>query len=92
MSNDEVLRMIHTFPKGTSCGRDGLRAQHLVDMLGGAALAIAHSLLCSTTKVVILILSGKRPSELGGFIPSAPLTPLVKPGGGICPIADGTVW
>ena len=79
MSKDEVPRMIHSFPKGTSCGRDGLRAQHLKDMLGGAASAIADSLLCSITKVVDLLLSGKCPSVLGSFISSAPLTPLVKP-------------
>ena len=92
VSKDEVLRMIHSFSKGTSCCRDGLRAQHLKDMLGGATSVIADSLLCSITKVVNLLLGGKFPSVLGGFITSAPLTPLVKPGGGIRPIAIGTVW
>ena len=54
VSKDKVLRMIHSFPKGTSCGRDGLRAQHLMDMPGGAASVIADSLLCSITKVVLI--------------------------------------
>ncbi|GJZ69890.1 putative reverse transcriptase domain-containing protein [Tanacetum coccineum] len=89
---DLVLNRIRSFPKGTSCGRDGLRAQHLMDILGGAASAVADDLLGSITGVVNLFLSGKCPSQLGEYIASAPLTPLVKPGGGIRPIAVGTVW
>lgn len=81
-----------SFPKGTSCGRDGLRAQHLVDAMSGAAAAVADILLASITGVVNLWLAGKCPAELGEFIASAPLTPLLKPGGGLRPIAVGTVW
>ncbi|GJW55617.1 hypothetical protein Tco_0099702 [Tanacetum coccineum] len=61
-----VLDRIKSFPHGTSYGRDGLRAQHLM--------------------VVNLFLDGKCPNRLGEYIASAPLTPLVKPGGGIHPI------
>ena len=46
----------------------------------------------SISGVVNLFLAGKCPMELGEYIASAPLTPLVKPGGGIRPIAVGTVW
>jgi hypothetical protein len=92
VDKDLVLNRIRSFPKGTSCGRDGLRAQHLMDILGGAASAIADDLLGSITGVVNMFLSGKCPSQLGEYIASAPLTPLVKPGGGIRPIAVGTVW
>ena len=70
VTKDEVFGRIHSFPKGTSCGRDGLRAQHLVDMLGGAAIAIADSSLCSITKVVNLLLGGKCFSVLMSFIAS----------------------
>ncbi|GKD00132.1 hypothetical protein Tco_1170406 [Tanacetum coccineum] len=35
---------------------------------------------------------GNCPTVLGGYIASAPLTPLVKPGGGIRPIVVGTIW
>ncbi|GJW26690.1 putative reverse transcriptase domain-containing protein [Tanacetum coccineum] len=89
---DLVMNKIHSFPKGTSCGRDGLRAQHLMDILGGAASAVYDDLSGSITGVVNLFLSGKCPSELGEFIASAPLTPLVKPGGGLRPIVVSTVW
>ncbi|GKC21588.1 hypothetical protein Tco_1023738 [Tanacetum coccineum] len=87
-----VLDRIKSFPRGTSCGRDGLRAQHLLDCLSGAAIAISDELVSSITQVVNLFLEGKCPMLLGEYIASAPLTPLVKPGGGIRPIAVGTIW
>ncbi|GJZ21849.1 putative reverse transcriptase domain-containing protein [Tanacetum coccineum] len=91
-SQDVVLDRIKSFPRGTSCGRDGLRAQHLMDCLSGAAVAISDELVSSITQVVNLFLEGNCPTVLGGYIASAPLTPLVKPGGGIRPIAVGTIW
>ncbi|GJY71196.1 putative reverse transcriptase domain-containing protein [Tanacetum coccineum] len=87
-----VLERIKSFPRGTSCGRDGLRAQHLMDCLSGAVVAISDKLVFSITQVVNLFLNGKYPNRLGEYIASAPLSPLVKPGGGIRPIAMGTVW
>ncbi|GJR84358.1 hypothetical protein Tco_0155143 [Tanacetum coccineum] len=89
-STSVVLDRIKSFPCGTSCGWDGLRAQHLMDCLSGAAVAIFDELVSSITQVVNLFLDGKCPNRLGEYIASAPLTPLVKPGGGIRPIAvDG---
>ncbi|GJZ24741.1 leucine--tRNA ligase, cytoplasmic-like protein, partial [Tanacetum coccineum] len=54
--------------------------------------AIFDELVSSITQVVNLFLEGKCPMMLGEYIASAPLTPLVKPGGGIRPIAVGTIW
>ncbi|GJR27317.1 ankyrin repeat-containing protein ITN1-like protein [Tanacetum coccineum] len=67
---------IKSFPRGTSYGRDGLRAQHLMDCLSGVVVAISYELV---TQVVNLFLDGKCPIMLGEYISSAPLTPLVKP-------------
>ncbi|GJZ38734.1 putative reverse transcriptase domain-containing protein [Tanacetum coccineum] len=78
-----VLDMIKSFPRGTSCGRDGLRAQHLMDCISGTAMAISDELVSSITQVVNLFLDGKCPKMLGEYIASAPLTPLVKPGFGV---------
>ncbi|GKC34857.1 hypothetical protein Tco_1047241 [Tanacetum coccineum] len=91
-SSTVVLDRIKSFPRGTSCGRDGLRAQHLMDCLSGAAVAVSDELISSITQVVNLFLAGSYPQMLGEYIASAPLTPLVKPGGGIRPIAMGIVW
>lgn len=92
MGSKAVLEAIKSFPKGTSCGRDGLCAHHLVDVLSGAAATVADDLVLSISGVVNLWLDGKCPSELGEYIASAPLTSLLKPGGGLRPIAVGRVW
>ncbi|GJZ93432.1 hypothetical protein Tco_0665497 [Tanacetum coccineum] len=63
-SQDVVLDMIKSFPRGTSYGRDGLRAQHLMDCLNGAALAISDELVSSITQVVNLFLEGRCPTML----------------------------
>lgn len=63
----------------------------MVDVMSGTVAAVADDLLASITGVVNFRLSGKCPAELGEFISSVPLTPLLKPGGGIRPIAVVTV-
>jgi hypothetical protein len=89
---DTVLGCIESFPKGTSCGRDGLRAQHVLDALCGEGSAVARDLLSAITPVVNLWLGGRCPIRLSEFVASAPLTPLLKSDGGIRPIAVGTIW
>ncbi|GJZ48481.1 reverse transcriptase domain-containing protein [Tanacetum coccineum] len=84
--------MIKSFPRGTLCGHDGLCTQHLMDCLSRAAVAILDELVSSITQVVNLFLEGKCPMMLGEYIASAPLNPLVKPGGGIRPIVVGIIW
>ncbi|KAJ0566171.1 hypothetical protein HanIR_Chr06g0270781 [Helianthus annuus] len=61
---DSVLCSIKSFPKGTSCGRDGLRAQHILDAFCGEGSAIATDLLCAITAVVNLWL-GEMPIVFG---------------------------
>ncbi|GJY72796.1 hypothetical protein Tco_0477227 [Tanacetum coccineum] len=50
---DSVFGCIKSFPKGTSCGRDGLRAQHLLDALCEEGSATATDLL----KVITLVIN-----------------------------------
>ncbi|GJS84129.1 hypothetical protein Tco_0750670, partial [Tanacetum coccineum] len=63
-----------------------------MDCLSVVVAAISNELVSSITQAMNLFLDGKCPKLLGEYIASAPLTPLVKPGGGIRPIAVGTVW
>ncbi|GJV79785.1 putative reverse transcriptase domain-containing protein [Tanacetum coccineum] len=86
---DCVLGCIKSFPKGTSCGIDGLRVQHILDALCEEGSATATDLLKSITSVVNLWLAGRCQSILAEFVASAPLTPLLKPDNGIRPIAYG---
>ncbi|GKA16517.1 putative reverse transcriptase domain-containing protein, partial [Tanacetum coccineum] len=70
----------------TDATLDDLKAKH---PFNGAVVAISDELITSIAQVVNLFLDGKCPKMLGEYIASAPLTPLVKPGG-IRPIAVGT--
>nr|GEW98666.1 reverse transcriptase domain-containing protein [Tanacetum cinerariifolium]GEX01993.1 reverse transcriptase domain-containing protein [Tanacetum cinerariifolium] len=90
---DSVFSCIKSCPKGTSCGRDGLRAQHILDALCGEGSATATDLLKVITSVVNLWLAGSCLPILVEFVASAPLTPLLKPDNGIRPIAgNNTVF
>ncbi|GKB63527.1 hypothetical protein Tco_0919713 [Tanacetum coccineum] len=51
---DTVFGCIKSFHKGTSCGRDGLWAQHILDALCGEGSASATDLLKAITSVVNL--------------------------------------
>ncbi|GJZ06821.1 hypothetical protein Tco_0540614, partial [Tanacetum coccineum] len=61
-------------------------------MVYGVVVDIFDELVSFITQVVNLFLDGKCPKMLGEYIASASLTPLVKPGGGISPIAVVTIW
>ncbi|GKA21523.1 putative reverse transcriptase domain-containing protein, partial [Tanacetum coccineum] len=86
------LDRIKSFPRGTSCGRDELRAQPLLDCFSEATIVVFDELISFITQVVNLFLAGNCPYILGEYIASAPFTPLVKLGGGIRPIVVGTIW
>jgi hypothetical protein len=78
-----VHKQISAFRKGTACGRDGLRAQHLTDALSVSSQD--ETLIEAITALVNLYLSGK----VQAFLASAPLTALRKNNGGVRPIACG---
>jgi hypothetical protein len=83
---DEVMKVLLSFPKGSACGRSGLRFQHLLEMVG-ALPEFVHPLL----NLVNLLLAGQAPACIAPFLASAPLVPLLKKDGGIRPIAVGEV-
>ncbi|GKB88383.1 hypothetical protein Tco_0960655 [Tanacetum coccineum] len=80
---DSIFCCIKSFPKGTSYGIDGLRAQHILDALCREGSATATDLLKVITSVVNLWLARRYPPILAEFVASAPVTPLLKPDNGI---------
>ncbi|GKB07783.1 hypothetical protein Tco_0836067 [Tanacetum coccineum] len=87
---DSVFDCIKSFPKGSSCERDCLRAQHILDALceeGSATI----DLLKVITSVVNMWLAGRCSPILAKFVASAPLMPLFKPDNEIRPIAVGNI-
>ncbi|GKB40002.1 putative reverse transcriptase domain-containing protein [Tanacetum coccineum] len=94
----EDLKTNHPFKPPSSLSHISIDHHHLVasptvvlDRIK-TVVAISDELVSSITQVVNLFLAGNCPQMLGEYIVSAPLTPLVKPGGGIRPIVVGIVW
>jgi hypothetical protein len=83
---EDVIAALKTFPPGTAGGRDGLTALHIRHALsvGGSDVLIEDLL-----GVVNRALAGDLPPALRPFWARAPITPLLKPNGGIRPIAVG---
>ncbi|GKB86300.1 hypothetical protein Tco_0958572, partial [Tanacetum coccineum] len=87
----EDLKTKHPFKPPPSLPLISIDHHHLVASPAVPLLLFLIS-WSSLSPKVNLFLNGKCPNRLGEYIASAPLSPLVKPGGGIRPIAMGTVW
>lgn len=79
-----------SFPNGSAGGPDGLRPQHLKDLLSSAVNE--DPLLQSITDFSNLLLEGKTPQLVRPVLFGASLIALSKKGGGVRPIAVGYVW
>ena len=88
-SSEIVTAAIVSFAPNSAGGRDGLRPDHLRDMLDGASSTLRSNMVFVLTRFINLGLDGQFPAELAPFQCSAPLYPLTKPKGGIRPIAVG---
>jgi len=86
-----VLTCLRAFPKGTSPGASKLRAQHLLDAITGTTAPASRDCLLSLTCLMNHLLSGNAPPCLAPWVCGAPLTALLKKGGGVRPIAVGEV-
>ncbi len=85
-----VIKAIQSFPNGSAAGPDGLRPQHIKDLLIGAA--DDNPLLVAITDLINLLLEGKTPPPVRAALFGATLLAVVKKQGGILPIAVGYVW
>ena len=84
---EEILKAIHSFPKASAGGPDGLRPRHLQDMISD--LNCRQILLPSLAAFVQLALDGNVPPFICPFFFGANLTALTKKSGGVRPIAVG---
>ena len=84
-----VLLALHSFQRGTSPGSSALRPQHLLDAICGSTAPAAVECLHSLTRCINGLLAGTLDSRLAPWFCGAPLTALVKKGGGFRPIAVG---
>ena len=89
VSKEEIAHAISSFPNGSSGEPDGLRPQHLKNLISTSAERGGRELLRALTSFVNLVLDGKTPPSARPFFFGATLIPLGKKGGGIRPIAVG---
>ena len=91
VDTETVLAAVRSFPSGTAGGPDGLRPQHLRDLLCGGETS--GQLLEHITALINLLLTGLSiPGEVRRFVFGGSLMALTKEGGGLRPIAVGGTW
>lgn len=85
----KVHNAIQSFPAGSSGGIDGLRPQHLKDIISYSSGDSGQKCLLSITKLCNLLLRGELHQEICPFFFGANLCAFIKKDGGIRPIAVG---
>ena len=73
---------IRSFPVGSAGGPDGLRPQHLKDLIGPSSEGGGHALLSALASFLSLVLSGRTPLSIRPYFFGANLCALEKKDGG----------
>jgi len=87
VDENEVRRAVLSFPSGSAGGPDGLRPQHIRDML--LCREAGSDFLTALTAFVNLVLAGGCPADVAPVFFGGRLLALKKKSGGIRPIAVG---
>jgi len=87
VDKSEVRRAVLSFPAGSPGGPDGLRPQHIRDML--LCREIGSDFLTALTSFVNMILAGRCPSGVVPVFFGSRLLAINKKSGGVRPIAIG---
>jgi len=87
-----VARAIRSFKAGSAGGLDRLRPQHFKELISNSMGEAGVRFLKSLTSLVNYMLCGKFPPVFHPFLFGASLVTLQKPGGGLHPIAVGSVF
>ena len=87
----DVIRSVKSFPNGSAAGIDGLKPQHIKDLIG-LSPASDDTLLKAIVDVSNLLMVGVCPVDIQPIIFGGNLTALLKKDDGIQPIAVGCLW
>ena len=90
ITEKEVHDAMRSFPKGSSGGPDGLRPQHVLELLKDHVAG--QGLLKAMTALTNLLLAGICPQELRPILFGGTLFALKKSSGGLRPIVIGYLW
>ena len=88
----DVRRAISSFPPSSSAGLDGIRPAHLRSLVGRTVAEAGARLLTALTALTNLAISGQIPDFAVQAFYGASLIALRKKGGGLRPIAIGSVF
>jgi len=87
VGESDVRKALQSFPAGSSGGPDGLRPQHVKDMVN--CREAGTELLTALTAFVNMLLAGQCPRQIAPIFFGGRLIALDKKSGGIRPIAIG---
>jgi len=85
VTESDVRRAVLSFPSGSAGGPDGLRPQHLRDLM--LCQESGHEFSSSLTAFTNLILAGGCPADISPIFFGSRLLASSKKSGGVCPIA-----
>ncbi|XP_055351591.1 uncharacterized protein LOC129597910 [Paramacrobiotus metropolitanus] len=91
ITREEVFAAVHSFPKGSAAGPDGLRPQHLADLVGAKLDAHSAPLCDALATVMSIAVDGNIPAEIRPAFFGGKLIALRKKEGGLRPIAIGMI-
>ena len=86
----DVCAAIRSFPAGSAAGPNGIRPQHLLDLV--TCKEAGQELTEAITDLVNLLLQGNCPLEVATILFGGRLFALQKKSGGVRPIAIGYTW
>jgi len=86
----EVSSAIRSFPAGSAAGPDGIRPQHILDLI--TCKEAGQDLVAAITQLVNLLLEGHCPPSAASILFGGRLFALEKKSGGVRPIAIGYTW
>ena len=89
IAEEKVTKAVRSFPNGSAGGPDGLRPQHLKDLISVSAERGGRDLLSALTNFTNIVLSGETPQPVRSTFFGATLIALQKKGGGLRPIVVG---
>ena len=87
VSDDEILKAVRSFPAGSSGGPDGIRPQHILDLLNDRVAG--PILLPALTAFTNMLLNGECPDAVRQILFGGRLIAIGKKDGGVRPIAIG---
>ena len=86
----DVIKAIQSFPAGSSADPDGIRPQHLLDLI--TCTEKGPALVTAITALTSLLLNGRCPRDIAVLLFGGRLIALQKKSGGVRPIAIGYTW